>query len=59
MWTSEFTVDFTPLPAEMEEAYWAAVHYFAEVMFCPTPDPSPNRLPELEREGERKQWHAS
>lgn len=32
MFTSEITVEFTPLPKEMEEAYWAALHYFAEVM---------------------------
>lgn len=23
-----------PLPAEKEEAYWAAIRYFAEVMFA-------------------------
>jgi hypothetical protein len=33
MWTAEFTVEFTPLPKEMEEEYWFAIHYFAEVMF--------------------------
>jgi hypothetical protein len=32
MFTSEITVEFTPLPKEMEEAYWAALNYFAEVM---------------------------
>jgi len=34
MWTTEFTFDFVPLPPEKEEAYWAAIHYFAEVMFA-------------------------
>ena len=33
MWTSEITVEFVPLPPEREEAYWAAIRYFAEVMF--------------------------
>jgi len=32
MFTSEITVEFTPLPKEMEEVYWAALNYFAEVM---------------------------
>ncbi len=32
MFTSEITVEFTPLPKEKEEAYWAALNYFAEVM---------------------------
>lgn len=32
MFTSEITVEFTPLPKEMEEAYWATLSYFAEVM---------------------------
>lgn len=33
-WTAELTVGFVSLPPEMEEAYWAALHYFAEVMFA-------------------------
>jgi hypothetical protein len=33
-WTAELTVAFVPLPPEKEEAYWAAIHYFAEVMFA-------------------------
>jgi len=32
-WTAEFTVEFTPVSPEMEEAYWFAIHYFAQVMF--------------------------
>jgi hypothetical protein len=32
-WTAEFAVEFTPVPPEMEEAYWFAIHYFAHVMF--------------------------
>ncbi len=32
MFTSEITVEFTPLPKEMEEAYWTALNYFAEVI---------------------------
>jgi hypothetical protein len=34
MWTAEFTVEFTPLPKEKEEAYWAAIHYFAELLYA-------------------------
>ena len=33
-WTSELTVEFVPLPPEKEEAYWAALRYFAEIMFA-------------------------
>jgi hypothetical protein len=33
-WTTEFTFDFVPLPPEKEDAYWAAIQYFAEVMFA-------------------------
>ncbi len=33
-WTTELTVGFVPLPPEKEEAYWAAIRYFAEVMFA-------------------------
>jgi len=33
MWTAEFAVKFTPVPPEMEEAYWFAIHYLAHVMF--------------------------
>ena len=33
MWTSEITVEFVPLPKEKEEAYWAAIHYFAELLY--------------------------
>jgi len=33
-WTAELTVSFTPLPPEMEEAYWFAIRYFAEIMFA-------------------------
>jgi hypothetical protein len=32
MFTSNVTVEFSPLPAEKEEAYWMALNYFAEVM---------------------------
>ncbi len=32
MWTADLAVEFTPLPEEMEEAYWAALAYFAEVI---------------------------
>jgi hypothetical protein len=32
-WTTELTVGFVPLPPEKEEAYWAAIRYFARVMF--------------------------
>jgi hypothetical protein len=32
-WTAELTVGFVPLPPEKQEAYWAAIHYFAEIMF--------------------------
>lgn len=31
-WTSDFVVEFVPLPEEMEEAYWAAMEYFAAVL---------------------------
>jgi hypothetical protein len=30
--TSTFTVEFVPVPPEMEEAYWFAIRYFAQVM---------------------------
>ena len=33
MWTTELTVGFVPLPPEKEEAYWAAIHILAEIMF--------------------------
>ena len=33
-WTTELTVGFVPLPPEKEEAYWAAIHFFAEIMFA-------------------------
>jgi hypothetical protein len=32
MFTSEITVEFSPLPEEMEGAYWASLEYFAEVI---------------------------
>lgn len=32
MWTAEFSVEFVSLPAEKEEAYWAAIKYFREVI---------------------------
>lgn len=31
-WTSEITVEFVPLPKDKEEAYWAALQYFAGLM---------------------------
>jgi hypothetical protein len=34
MWTTELTVGFVPLPPEKEEAYWAAIHFLAEIMFA-------------------------
>lgn len=34
MWTTELTVGFVPLPPEKEEAYWAAIHILAEIMFA-------------------------
>lgn len=34
MFTAEIAVDFTPLPQELEEAYWFAIRYFAEIMFA-------------------------
>lgn len=33
-WKTDLTVGFVPLPPEKEEAYWAAIQYFAEVMFA-------------------------
>lgn len=38
-WTTELTVNFVPLPPEKEEAYWAAIEYFAQVMFADLIDP--------------------
>lgn len=38
-WTTELTVNFVPLPPEKEEAYWAAIDYFAQVMFADLIDP--------------------
>lgn len=32
-WTTELSVEFVPLPPEKEEAYWAAIHILAEIMF--------------------------
>lgn len=32
-WITNLTVEFVPLPPEKEEAYWAAIRYFAQVMF--------------------------
>jgi len=34
MWTTELTFIFVPLPPEKEEAYWAAIVYFSEIMFA-------------------------
>jgi hypothetical protein len=34
MWTTEITISFVPLPKEKEEAYWAAIHYLAQIMFA-------------------------
>jgi hypothetical protein len=31
-WTADFTVEFVPLPKEMEEAYWEAIRYIADMM---------------------------
>jgi hypothetical protein len=33
MWTAEITVEFVPLPPEKEAAYWAAMKYFADLMY--------------------------
>jgi len=33
MWTAEITVEFVPLPPEKAEAYWAAMKYFADLMY--------------------------
>lgn len=33
-WTTELTFSFVPLPKKKEEAYWAAIEYFARVMFA-------------------------
>lgn len=38
-WTTELTVGFVPLPPEKEELYWAAIRYFAEVMFADLLEP--------------------
>ena len=32
--STEVTVEFVPIPPQKEEAYWAAIRYFAEVMFA-------------------------
>lgn len=32
MITSEITVEFIPLPPEMEEDYWAVIRYFAALL---------------------------
>ena len=32
-WTAELSVGFVSLPPEKEEAYWAAIHILAEIMF--------------------------
>lgn len=32
-WTTELSVEFVPLPPEKEEAYWATIRCFAEIMF--------------------------
>ena len=32
-WSCKVSVSFVDLPEEKEEAYWAAISYFAEVMF--------------------------
>ena len=33
-WTAEFTVEFAPVSPEMEELYWEAIRYIADVMFA-------------------------
>jgi len=50
-WTTELSVGFVPLPPEKEEAYWAAIRYFAEVMFGDLIDPPPppcGHLPQIQ-----------
>lgn len=47
-WTAEFTVEFTPVPPEMEEAYWEAIRYFARVMFADLPEEIGEKTPQLE-----------
>lgn len=32
-WSYTILVEFVNLPVEKEQAYWAAIHYFSEVMF--------------------------
>ncbi len=32
-WSYTILVEFIDLPVEKENAYWAAIHYFSEVMF--------------------------
>lgn len=32
-WSYTVLVEFVNLPVEKEQAYWAAIHYFSEVMF--------------------------
>jgi hypothetical protein len=53
-WKTEFTFDFMPLPPEKEEAYWAAIRYFAEVMFSDLLDPPPPPFGHLPQEGEEE-----
>ena len=33
-WITKVIVGFVPCPKEKEEAYWAAIRYFAQVMFA-------------------------
>jgi len=34
MITIELSVEFTPLPPEMEEAYWASIRWFANIIIA-------------------------
>lgn len=49
-WSFEVTVRFVEVPPEKEAAFWAAMDYFARVMFSPPPPPLSGHLPQM-REG--------
>jgi len=36
-WTTKISFRFVPLPEEKEEAYWATIEYFSQVMFPELP----------------------
>jgi hypothetical protein len=46
-WSYKVTVEFASLPLEKEEAYWAAIHYLASVLFDMDTENTDTSSPEI------------